>query len=457
MDFSSRRRSIWDMPDSEDLQDDESSATSISVPLSMLWPNPFNPRLVYDDTEIDAMAQSIKVEGLLQDLMVAEVGPFLTYWTQRLVTLPALKVELLEPLASARPDDYVILIGHNRHPACARAGLEAAPCRIRNDKIDRARVLALTENLRRVKLNPIEEAVGFQGAVEDGLTQADIASQVGCRQPHISRRIKLLHLTDDLRDAVMDGTLRTTDAEAIAGALPNQDSRQPHVLALMQAESVSAAVALAKLAAAERQTSTPDVPPVPADPTAPLPDQQHTPDSGPGRPDQAPSQPGHPHTVPPAHTPEDDAPATSDNAETLDPGHDTGADARAAACRLLLNASATANPRELLRLTSCALLLADPKAHRLAWTWLNPQQPPRAAPPHPPFVRHLPMPKQAQQAAHATALATLERRVRQNPRPWEAPDQIYIEHLIRHAGYQPSPWEAAHLRTPAAPTDIPTE
>ncbi|GJF33041.1 hypothetical protein KNE206_57410 [Kitasatospora sp. NE20-6] len=460
MDFSPRRRSIWDMPDDSTTAHQPPVPDSVGkpVPLHKLWANPFNPRLVHDDAEIDAMADSIRAEGLLQDLMIADVGPFLAYWTSRLGSSPVQRTLLTKSLAKARPDDFVILIGHNRHTACARAGLDHAPCRIRNDKIDRARVLALPENLRRIKLNPVEEALGFRGAVEDGLTQAEIAAQVGCQQPHISRRLKLLHLVDELRDAVMDGTLRTADAELIAGTLPNADNRQVDVLGRMRAQGVSAHAALARLDTAPSQDHGAESDPGTAAPILPTPESHaHAiPDSEPLLPGQATPADGDSVHAAPATGPNGVA---ADEAATTTHGENDGAQARAGACQLLLQGAATPNPREALRLIAPAVLLADPAARRLAWTWLNPYQAARNAP-RQPFadLPHHPNPKPTYQAALATALAALERRTRHTPRPWQTADRTYIEHLVRHAGYHPTPWEQARLRDTKAPAaDIPSE
>ncbi|MCP2314136.1 ParB/RepB/Spo0J family partition protein [Kitasatospora paracochleata] len=449
MDLSPRRRSIWDIPDDADAPAPTvPDITGRQVPLHKLWANPFNPRIVHDDAEIDAMAESIKSEGLLQDLMIADVGPFLTYWTDRLRAAPRQRALLTESLTKARPDDYVILIGHNRHAACARAGLDHAPCRLRNDKINRARVLALPENLRRIKLNPIEEALGFQGAVEDGLTQAEIASQVGCRQPHISRRLKLLHLVDDLRDAVMTGDLRTADAELIAGTLPDGDHRQAHVLDRMRTHGMSAPAALAHLEKARAfHDPTEDQPgdPTPSRPTAgapadTLPEAALQPD-GPRpdapQPNAEPTQPTTGPSMPP--------PPTADGSLT-----------RTEACQHLLQATTAPNPREALRLLTPAVLLAGPAEHRLARTWLQPAPTTRSTH-RQPFADLLDHPKAANQAALAIALAALEHRTQHTPRPWTPADRTYIEHLTRHAGYHPTPWEQDRLHTKAPTADIPTE
>ncbi|MEW1914307.1 hypothetical protein AB0442_38870 [Kitasatospora sp. NPDC085895] len=451
MDLSPRRRSIWDIPDDDRAPSSTPSDTAgRPVPLHKLWANPFNPRLVHDDAEIDAMADSIKAEGLLQDLMIADIGPFLAYWTNRLTTAPRQRTLLTESLAKARPDDYVILIGHNRHAACARAGLDEVSCRLRNDKIDRARVLALPENLRRIKLNPIEEALGFHGALEDGLTQTEIAEQVGCRQPHISRRLKLLHLVDDLRDAVMAGDLRTADAELIAGALPFGDHRQTVVLDRMRSHGVTAPAALAHLGTVQVTgdiAQDNDSEPPSCFPTPGISAEAH-----PGATQQVGGQ--HPTADPPTH--EAATPATEPSTDDTDVDDAPGR--RAEACRLLLQATATPNPREVLRLLTAGILLADPGAHRLARTWLTSAQPALKTPRRP-FADLLdqPAPKAANQAALAIALAALEQRTRQTARPWTTADRTYVEHLTRHAGYQPTPWEQARLHTKAPAADIPTE
>jgi ParB/RepB/Spo0J family partition protein len=410
MELPARRRSIWDLPDGTG--DDSASPAAeaaLDIPLERLWANPFNPRLIFDDEEIDAMAESIKSEGILQDLMVAGVAPFLRFWKPRVANNPTQSAHLAQTLERAKDDDYVILIGHNRHAACARADLTTAPCRVRNDKIERARILGLPENLRRVKLNPIEEAVGFHGAIEDGLTQAEIAAQVGCKQPHVSRRLKLLQLGDDLRDAVMAGTLRTTDAEAIAAELPLNHSDQQLVLKLMHAEGLSAPVALA----AHRRRASAELAP----PTSDLPGQRNTPAS---------------HD--PAPTPPDD----------IGTREDTTAEARVRACHLILAAETAPSPRELVRLLAPALIAATPAGRVSAARWLSAVPQRQDRPPGLPDIDHADS-RESQTTALAIALATLEHRAQSTPRPWSAADRHYIQHLIRHAGYQPNAWEQRRM------------
>ena len=115
-------------------------------------------------------------------------------------------------------------------------------------------------------------------------------------------------------------------------------------------------------------------------------------------------------------------------------------------------------PNVMLGYTGMALLVILWIVAWLAWTWLNPHQPVRKTP-RQPFADLLdhPTPKPANQAAMATALATFEQRTQHTPRPWHTADRTYIEHLVRHAGYHPTPWEETRLHPQAPAADIPTE
>lgn len=440
-----KTRSIWDDPDAVEV---------VEIPLEQLHPNPFNPRLVYRDEDLDDLTESIKAEGgVLQDLSVAEVEGFLEYWRARLAeTQPEKLDELEDKLGSVPAGDYVTLIGHNRAISLARAGHDTAPCKVTNSKIPRARLLGLPENMRRIPLNPIEEALGFQGALDDGMLQAEVAAQTGCRQPHISRRVKLLKLPTEVQQAVMDG-LAVSEAEILLDRLTTPE-HQLQAWLVMREEGIKAAFAAAKVLA----------PPAPATskakskakPAPPVPQQQtHSPDE-PG-PEGVRETGADPAETKPTGS---DLDASDQQTEQTNPEAQkepepdpsvVAAQLRAQACRTILELGVPSNPRETLRLLAPALLAAPGKAARdTAHEWLRssakPIGPDVAKPDR--YFAEVSASGDAKLTAHvalAVALAVAEQRASAASRPWDAQDRDYLAHLKSAVNYQPTEWEQDRL------------
>ncbi|MEU9072056.1 hypothetical protein AB0D60_34875 [Streptomyces sp. NPDC048306] len=444
-----KTRSIWDDPDATEV---------VEIPLEQLHPNPFNPRFVYRDEDIDELTESIKAEGgVLQDLSVAEVEGFLEYWRARLAeTQPDKLEELEDKLGSVPAGDYVTLIGHNRKLALARAGKATAPCKVTNSKIPRARLLGLPENMRRIPLNPIEEALGFQGALDDGMLQAEVAAQTGCKQPHISRRIKLLRLPTEVQQAVMDG-LAVSEAETLLDRLATPEQ---HLQAwrVMKKEGIKAAFAAARVLAPSGPTaSKPKAKPAPKAKQTPAVPTQKTNSPDEQAAEGAPAADTSPEETKPTSS-QDDAsqqPTAQTGPETqAEPVPDHSADAaqlRVQACRTVLELGVPSNPRETLRLLAPALLASRNKsAHEMAYEWLrsttNPIGPDALGADR--YFAEVSASGDAKLTAHvalAIALAVAEQRAADASRTWDAQDRDYLAHLKSAVNYQPTDWELERL------------
>ncbi|MFD3620650.1 hypothetical protein ACFWWT_36550 [Streptomyces sp. NPDC058676] len=440
-----RTRSIWDDPD---------AAEVVEIPLEQLHPNPFNPRLVYRDKDIDDLTESIKAEGgVLQDLSVAEVDGFLEYWRARLAeTQPEKLDELEDKLGSVPAGDYVTLIGHNRAISLGRAGHATAPCKVTNSKIPRARLLGLPENMRRIPLNPIEEAMGFQGALDDGMLQSEVAAQTGCRQPHISRRIKLLKLPTEVQKAVMDG-LAVSEAEVLLDRLTTPE-HQLQAWLVMKKEGIKAAFAAARVLSPPARTAS--TAKRKAKPASPVPEQK-TQSPGEASPEGTSAKGGTAETAKPSG-PESGAPDRQTeqvNPEAQDePERDPSAEAaqlRVQACRTVLELGVPSNPRETLRILAPALLAAPSKtARETAHEWLRSTAKPIGPDAVKPdtYFTEVSASGDAKLTAHvalAVALAVAEQRASAADRPWDAQDRDYLAHLKSAVNYQPTEWEQDRL------------
>ena len=121
------------------LQMEENAADPARISIYKIEPNPLQPRKQFDELELQALADSITANGLIQ------------------------------PLALRRlPNGYYqIIAGERRWRACRLAGLEEVPAVILEADDQKAMELALIENLQRQDLNPFEEALGYQSLMQD--------------------------------------------------------------------------------------------------------------------------------------------------------------------------------------------------------------------------------------------------------------------------------------------------
>lgn len=170
------------------LQMEENAADPARISIYKIEPNPLQPRKQFDELELQALADSITANGLIQ------------------------------PLALRRlPNGYYqIIAGERRWRACRLAGLEEVPAVILEADDQKAMELALIENLQRQDLNPVEEALGYQSLMQDyALTQEQVAQQVGKSRPAIANALRLLQLPEEILDVLASGALSAGHARAL--------------------------------------------------------------------------------------------------------------------------------------------------------------------------------------------------------------------------------------------------
>lgn len=170
------------------LQMEENAADPARISIYKIEPNPLQPRKQFDELELQALADSITANGLIQ------------------------------PLALRRlPNGYYqIIAGERRWRACRLAGLEEVPAVILEADDQKATELALIENLQRQDLNPVEEALGYQSLMQDyALTQEQVAQQIGKSRPAIANALRLLQLPEEILDLLASGALSAGHARAL--------------------------------------------------------------------------------------------------------------------------------------------------------------------------------------------------------------------------------------------------
>ena len=162
-----------------------------TLPLTALIPSSVQPRRQFDDTMLEALASSIKAQGVLQPLLVR----------------PA-KMQ----------GQYEIIGGERRWRAAKLAGLSMVPVIIRDLDDGRALEVALVENVQRADLNPLEEAAGYQRLVaEFNYTHEDMARVTGKSRSHITNLLRLLALPEKIKECVNNGLLSMGHARALLG------------------------------------------------------------------------------------------------------------------------------------------------------------------------------------------------------------------------------------------------
>ena len=161
---------------------------SVSLPLSQVEPGLNQPRKRFDPEALDELTQSIQTHGIIQPLTV-----------RRLST-----------------GYYQIIAGERRWRAAKAAGLSEVPAVIIEADDRKVMELGLIENLQREDLNPAEEARGFKVLLEEyGLTQDQLAQQMGKSRPAIANTLRLLALPEELMEWLEDGRLSAGHARAL--------------------------------------------------------------------------------------------------------------------------------------------------------------------------------------------------------------------------------------------------
>jgi ParB family chromosome partitioning protein len=165
------------------------------VPTSRIAPNPFQPRHEFAAEQLAELEESIRVNGLLQPLVV-------------------------RPRRAETPEgaDWELIAGERRWRAVRRLGWAQVPVVVR-DIDDRAMlVLAIVENVQRAGLSPLEEAAGYKQLIDEfGFTQAEVADSVGRERSTVTNLLRLLALPASVQRMVNEGQLSMGHARALLG------------------------------------------------------------------------------------------------------------------------------------------------------------------------------------------------------------------------------------------------
>ncbi|MDY2962796.1 ParB/RepB/Spo0J family partition protein [Streptococcus dysgalactiae] len=159
-----------------------------SIPIEDIVANPYQPRLQFNQKELEDLANSIKANGLIQPIIVRKSDIF----------------------------GYELVAGERRFKASKMAGLTKVPAIVKNMSSLESMQQAIVENLQRADLNPIEEAKAYQLLIEKNqMTHEEVAKYMGKSRPYISNTLRLLQLPQTISKAVEEGDISAGHARAL--------------------------------------------------------------------------------------------------------------------------------------------------------------------------------------------------------------------------------------------------
>lgn len=160
------------------------------IDIDLIEPNHLQPRTRFDEAQLEELAQSIKINGVVQPILARRL----------------------------EGGHYQIVAGERRWRAAQRAGIQRIPAVVREIPDEKMLELALIENIQRQELNAIEEAYAYKRLIETlGLTQEAVAQRVGRDRTFITNYLRLLRLPEDIQKLVEDNTISMGHARALLG------------------------------------------------------------------------------------------------------------------------------------------------------------------------------------------------------------------------------------------------
>lgn len=165
-------------------------ADIVRIPMDLIEPNPFQPRMQFDSESLSELAESIKSLGLIQPITVRKVAA----------------------------GKYQIISGERRYRAAKLAGMDMIPSYIRDASEQGMLEMAIVENIQRENLDPIEVAMSYQRLIDEcALTQEQMADRVGKKRASITNYLRLLKLPAKIQHDLKVGMISVGHAKVILG------------------------------------------------------------------------------------------------------------------------------------------------------------------------------------------------------------------------------------------------
>ena len=171
----------------EELPQQQVEAANSEIDIDLIEPNPEQPRTRFAEASLEELAQSIRVNGVVQPIVLRQVG-----------------------------GRYQIVAGERRWRASQRAGLRKIPAVVKEVSDEKLLELALVENIQRQELNPIEEAKAYRKLIDTiGLTQEEVAERVGKERTVVTTSMRLLRLPGEIQRVIEEGGLSAGHGRAL--------------------------------------------------------------------------------------------------------------------------------------------------------------------------------------------------------------------------------------------------
>jgi len=176
---------------------DDTGTTAVDrlqqLEISLLRPGKYQPRSTMNQESLEALAESIKAQGVMQPILVRGVGV----------------------------DEYEIIAGERRWRAAQLAGISEVPVIIREVADNAALAISLIENIQREDLNPLEEAMGIQRLINEfGMTHQSAGEALGSSRSAVSNLLRLLNLAEPVQDLMMEGKIEMGHGRALLSLEP---------------------------------------------------------------------------------------------------------------------------------------------------------------------------------------------------------------------------------------------
>jgi ParB family chromosome partitioning protein len=198
--------------------------TQTEVPLDQIENNPYQPRKSFDEEELASLSASIRTHGILQPLVVRQVG-----------------------------DRFQLIAGERRLRAAKVAGKTSVPVRVVNFNDQEVLEAALIENIQRTDLNPIDKALGFKDYLDRfQMTHDELAKRLGLARPTITNLVGLLDLPPEVQNMVRGGEITLGHAKLIKGITDRK-----HQLAMCK-EIIAKGLSVHNTEAVLRQKASPE-------------------------------------------------------------------------------------------------------------------------------------------------------------------------------------------------------
>ncbi len=168
----------------------QDTADILRIPVDLIEPNPFQPRMTFDQAALNELAESIRTFGLIQPVTVRKKAN----------------------------GKYQIISGERRFRACRLAGMDMIPAYIRDANDQGMLEMAIVENIQRENLDPIEVAMSYQRLIEEcNLTQEQMAERVGKKRASVTNYLRLLKLPAKVQHDLKVGILSVGHAKVLLG------------------------------------------------------------------------------------------------------------------------------------------------------------------------------------------------------------------------------------------------